>query len=133
MTDFDLPGTESTSAALRRVEAELAAVLSANAFLEGGLNTALDQRDLARAELASAQTELEAVRTVRDSLDRQRAEAIAALASELIAGTRGGMWVVARDGGRDCLRCGQEIRRGEAYEYMPSTDQLQHIHCRDRD
>lgn len=121
MTDFDLPGGESTSAALRRVEAELAAVLSAAAFLEGGLNTALDQRDLARAELASARTELDAVRTARDNLER-----------ELASAARTG-WIVARDGGRDCARCDREIRRGEAYEYMPSTDQLQHIHCPDNE
>lgn len=41
-------------------------------------------------------------------------------------------WIVARGGGRDCTRCGQEIRRGEAYELMPGVDQLQHIRCQYR-
>lgn len=186
MTDFDLPGTESTSAALRRAEAERDEALAVQKDAVDAFIRITDRCTLLQAELASARTELErlraacdpypdpscgkptgnasnrclralghdgwcdddppvlpyrelerlrteldAVRTARDNLDRQRAEAIAALASELIEGTRGGMWIVARDGGRDCLRCGQEIRRGEAYEYMPSTDQLQHIHCPD--
>lgn len=44
---------------------------------------------------------------------------------------RAARWIVARDGGRDCERCEQEIRRGEAYEYVPGggPDDLRHIHC----
>jgi hypothetical protein len=39
-------------------------------------------------------------------------------------------WVVARDGGRYCERCEQEVSRGEAYEYLPGTGGLiAHVHC----
>lgn len=38
-------------------------------------------------------------------------------------------WVVARDGGRSCETCDQEIRRGEAYVTTPGVDELHHIHC----
>lgn len=76
-----------------------------------------NERDGLSAELASARAELDAVRTARDNLDRELAENARA------------SWIVARDGGRDCVRCEQEIRRGEAYELMPGVDQLQHIHC----
>ena len=60
--------------------------------------------DLLRAELASARTEL--------------------------AQLRYSGWIVARDGGRDCERCKQEIRRGEAYEDIPDTDGAYlHAYC----
>lgn len=39
-------------------------------------------------------------------------------------------WVVARDGGRWCERCEQEVTRGEAYENLPGTGGLiAHIFC----
>jgi hypothetical protein len=37
-------------------------------------------------------------------------------------------WIVARDGGRDCVRCDGEITRGQAYE-LTGLDDLQHIRC----
>ena len=64
------------------------------------------ERDLARAELASARQELERLRSAAH-------------------------WIVARDGGRYCERCEQEIRRGEAYEHS-GWDRLSHIHCPDQ-
>jgi len=77
------------------------------------------ERDLARAELASARTELEQLRVeygqARDALDREK--------------ERRPSWVVARDGGRDCESCDQEIRRGEAYELLDGADRLRHVHC----
>lgn len=68
-------------------------------------NNAWRERDLARAELATASKEVRLLRAARQ-------------------------WVVARDGDRYCERCEQEIRRGEAYELLPDVDQLRHIHCR---
>jgi hypothetical protein len=56
---------------------------------------AADRIELLRAELASARTELAQLR-------------------------RSG-WIVAHDGGRDCERCEQEIRRGDGYEEIPGT------------
>ncbi|GEM_PF-3762100 len=39
-------------------------------------------------------------------------------------------WVVARDGGRYCERCEQEVSRGEAYENLPGTGGLiAHVRC----
>lgn len=39
-------------------------------------------------------------------------------------------WVVARDGGRWCERCEQEVTRGEAYENLPGTGGLiAHVLC----
>lgn len=41
-------------------------------------------------------------------------------------------WVVARDGGRHCERCEQEVTRGEAYEELPGTGGLiAHVLCPD--
>lgn len=60
-----------------------------------------------RAELASARAELERLR---------------------YSG-----WIVARDGGRTCGSCGQEIRRGEAYTVATTSDTTTHVHCREGD
>lgn len=64
--------------------------------------------DLARAELARALAELERLRRSED-------------------------WLVARDSGRDCVSCEQEIRRGEAYEVRPGFDELVHVRCPTQD
>lgn len=156
---------------LGAAEQERDALLSANSFLDSVASKALDDRDLARAdlintraafllaeelrlkataELVSARTELDAVRTARDNLDQLLAEARTEIqlndaewklcprcGIELNADLSGGTpalasWIVARDGGRDCVSCGQEIRRGEAYELMPGVDELRHVHCPDR-
>jgi hypothetical protein len=65
-----------------------------------------DQRDLARAELASARVELDAVRTARDNLDRELARAqarIAELTLDLGAViSTYGAWACLTDGG--CAR-----------------------------
>jgi hypothetical protein len=141
-----MPGGESTSAMLRRVQAALAAsqadltrtererdeavrraadleqvreelkqlrrltdgYLEDIRHLESGQDAVIDslrsQRDLARAEVATASKEVRLLRAARQ-------------------------WVVAPDGGRDCVRCEQEIRRGEAYELLPGVDELAHIRC----
>lgn len=145
-----LPTGESTSAALRRVEQERDEALADADRCEDANIRHMEERDLARAELVSARTELDAVRKARDNLDQLLADARTEIADldrqlklcprcgiELNADLSGGTpaltsWIVARDGGRNCQRCEQEIRRGEAYELMYGTDALQHIHCRDR-
>lgn len=38
-------------------------------------------------------------------------------------------WIVSRAGGRDCVRCEQEIRRNDAFEFLDGVDELAHIHC----
>lgn len=54
---------------------------------------------------------------------------LAKVRDELANAARSG-WIVARDGGRTCLDCGAEIRRGEAYELQPGTGGLLvHIYC----
>lgn len=128
-----MPGGESTSAELRRVEAERDEALAVQKDAVEAFIRITDRCTLLQAELASARTELEAVRNARDNLDRELNELCERLAAPPHPGTPAlASWVVARDGGRDCLRCDQEIRRGEAYEYMPTTDELQHIHCPDK-
>lgn len=71
------------------------------------------ERNLNRAELASARQELALLR---------------ARFGDLVAQSS---WIVARDGGRDCLFCDGEIQRGEAYELVPGEgpDALRHVHC----
>lgn len=76
------------------------------AWLRAERNDAADDARLlavAQAELASARAELERLR---------------------YSG-----WIVARDGGRDCGSCGQEIRRGEAYTVATTSDTTTHVHC----
>ena len=78
--------------------------------LESGQDEVIDslrsQRDLARAEVTTASKEVRLLRAARQ-------------------------WIVARDGGRYCERCEQEIRRGEAYELELSTGLLTHVRCPD--
>ena len=84
------------------------------------------------AALARVTAERDGYRAYIDEIKAELAEAISvrnALAGQLSEGMRGGMWIVARDGGRDCIRCWHEIRRGEAYELLPGVDHLRHIHC----
>lgn len=40
-----------------------------------------------------------------------------------------GGWCVARDGGRACVACAREIRRGEAYTTDTTRDQQRHVFC----
>lgn len=121
--------TESTSAALARVTAERDALLAdvrICARVVVKLNAAV--RDVA--------AERDGYRAYIDEIKAELAEAISvrnALAGQLSEGMRGGMWIVARDGGYECDRCGRGIRRGEAYELLPATDSYQHVHCRDED
>lgn len=63
---FDLPGGESTSAALRRVERERDSLARRCAVR-------FKETEGLRAELASAHTEMDATRTARDNLDRELA------------------------------------------------------------
>lgn len=89
------------------LRAELAAESRKVAQLQALLAEAARQRDLNIAEVATASKEVKALRAARQ-------------------------WIVARDGGRYCERCEQEIRRGEAYEEQPGTGGLAaHIHCPD--
>lgn len=149
--------TESTSAALARVTAELATERDKRAEdiaafeqacieqfrAEQERDAALAKRDQAiengcswmRAAV-TAQDERDGYRAYIDEIKAELAEAISvrnALAGQLSEGMRGGMWIVARDGGYECDRCGRGIRRGEAYELLPATDSYQHVHCRDED
>jgi DNA repair exonuclease SbcCD ATPase subunit len=112
---FDLPGGESTAAALRRAEQERdealeeVRVLRHSESLEVlGLHAALAKKlrehELIRAELASARQEIEQLRARP--------------------------WIVARDANYPCEGCGRIIRRSEAYEYL-GADLYQHIHCPD--
>jgi len=92
---------------------------------------AADQIDLLRAELTSARTELEHKRGNAEI----RARVVRDLHTELEQLRTAHGWIVAHDGGRDCERCDQEIRRGEAYEFAPGDDPdgLRHIHCRNEE
>jgi hypothetical protein len=69
---FDLPGGESTSAALRRVEQERDEARAEVRALENSDCVHLAKLEL---DLAGARTELDAVRTARDNLDRELGEA----------------------------------------------------------
>jgi uncharacterized protein (DUF3084 family) len=151
-----MPGGESTSARLRRVEAErdqaiedLAASEIACYRVEAQRDDALavqkdaidafirinDRCTLLQAELASARTEIEqlgrmaadlfserngahleldAMRTARDRLDHELAEARRELAdaeAQIYTGQR-------------CERCERRIRWGEMYEPLPGTGGL---------
>lgn len=150
MTDFDLPGGESTSAQLRRVTAErdelaqrLAELTDTFRSFDRSAFAIMKQRDTARAELAAVLNDREAVLAERNEartaaealrlqLDLARAEATSARYELAQVLERYSGWVVARDGGRDCDRCGQEIRRGEAYTNDTTGDVQTHVHCPDR-
>ena len=121
----------STSSTARRLEAELEqtrrdynAVILERAALADELTAArgrivdllyiIDafQVESGADRNAAYQTGIEAVRQLRIENERLKDRP----------------WIVARDGGRDCVRCEQEIRRGEAYEYL-GIDLLEHIRC----
>jgi chromosome segregation ATPase len=72
---LDAIAAESTSAALARVERERDELVAEVERLVDLGGKALRERDLARAELASARQELDALRTVRDQLGRDLTEA----------------------------------------------------------
>lgn len=85
-----------------------------------------------REALAESNTDLLAVVARMDRLREQLARVMVERddALALVASCARSSWIVARDGGRDCERCEQEIRRGEAYEIQPGTGGLlAHIHC----
>jgi hypothetical protein len=129
---------ESTSARLRRVEQERDELAVRNGRLAGQLNNALECFDQLQsaagtkyqayeAELASARTELEATRIAARHSDDLNRGLLAELEQLRYSG-----WIVARDGGRECAGCGQEIRRGEAYSVDTTGDVLRHVHCREK-
>jgi hypothetical protein len=99
---FDLPGGESTAAALRRAEQ--------------WRDEAWDVANRNRVELAKVYAELASVRAELESA-RQELEQL-----------RARPWIVARDAGYPCEQCDRIIRRGEAYEYL-GADLYQHVHC----
>jgi len=108
---------ESTSAQLRRTQQALAAS-------QADLTRVEAERDALTLLLAEARRELADTkpcswRGLAEQLLRERADA-----------ARSG-WIVARDGGRPCVFCDQEIRRGQAYELVPGggLDDLRHVHC----
>ena len=94
---------------------------------EAGGSTSARLRQ-ALQDLAASQADLTRVEAMRDEYRRQ-----ADLARDELANAARSSWIVARDGGRDCLFCWREIRRGEAYELVPGEgpDALRHIHCPD--
>lgn len=102
----------------------------ANDALLAGSERLAQQCQLTEAELSTARRELE---LLRRQLAEARTDADVAR-DELASAARSG-WIVARDGGRTCLDCGREIRRGEAYELVPGEglDALRHVHCRDKE
>lgn len=69
-----MPGGESTSARLRRVEAERDEALAVQKDAIDAFIRINDRCTLLQAELASARTELDAMRTARDRLDHELAE-----------------------------------------------------------
>lgn len=87
----DFRDAESTSAALARVEAELKASVTQLMKAWGARDEWELKHNLVRAELASAQQELDALRTVRDRVLADMAEQNAIILSQL------------------CLRCGIEL------------------------
>lgn len=136
-----MPGGESTSAQLANTRAELERVRAQRsadfaAYARAIGDTRQEYRDLlaefraddnARRHIAVLNAELEQLRTERD----KSYAANALLLDEMEALPRPG-WIVARDGGRYCERCEQEITRGQAYEEQPGTGGLLvHFRCRD--
>lgn len=91
-----------------------------------------------RMDLGSAMAELRRAEGERDELgvrlaraDRELVSVRAELASARAELERHRYlgWLVARDGGRDCAACDQEIRRGEAYTNDTTRDVQRHVHC----
>lgn len=129
------PGSEPTSARLaealdacNRLTMALAAQSVQLARVERERDQFRDNylRDAARVDqLDSDLVDMEL------DLGDARAE-VKQLRAELADAARSG-WIVARDGGRDCVRCDREIRRGEAYELLAGADELAHVHCPPRE
>lgn len=114
---------ESTSAALARVTAERDEFAERLAATGGERDRANEAARIATQSRQIADKVCEDMRAERDA-----ARAVAEQRNEARAARS---WMVARDGGRDCILCGHEIRRGEAYETNPGADELQHVHCPD--
>jgi chromosome segregation ATPase len=141
--------TESTSARLRRVEQERDSACALSVQL-------LKDLELAASELTATRAELDMAVTARQAALHDAAKAVAeadakreqavenaagwhrewqlakaelATARAELKQLRGG-WIVARDGGRHCERCEQEIRPGEAFSPTPGSEHLVlHVHC----
>ena len=98
----------ASQADLTRVEREAESLRTEVAVLRNSesldLVRAKKERDLARAELATATAELEQLRAARS-------------------------WRVARNNDTPCGACGRLIRRGEAVEPMPGTTKGTWQHC----
>lgn len=104
-------------------------------WLQAQNTVLLESRDLARAELASARVELTRLRTdlhaERETSAQLRADYTEA-ADELAELRAAQSWIVARDGGRYCERCVQEIQRGQAYvPPLPGIGLYEHALCPD--
>lgn len=124
-----LADTESTSARLARVTAERDAA-------KQSLAEALDRADDAERECAEALAKRDQmvemgnvwIRAAREA--QSLAEGFRRTIGELTAERdEARSWLVARDDGLDCLRCGNSIYRGEAHEAMPASGGRQHVHC----
>lgn len=88
----------------------------------------IQQRAEALAELAyERKSRFEFEEATTEQVEQLRAELASARAE--LERLRYSGWIVARDGGRTCTACDQEIRRGEAYTVATPDDQLTHVHC----
>lgn len=161
MTGFDLPGREEDAVRITKLEDLLAdarrecdqaraeieklgasRALAIETYENGSRAHEQTLRELyqVRAELASARRECDQWRKAygeayRAGWSRGQHRLCPRCGVELEREVREAEWVVARDGGRDCAKCGREIRRGQAYDPSPGLagDQLLHVYCPDGD
>lgn len=125
-----IPAAEAAAERLAAVERERGELAAEVALLRSEVESWRGQSGSQRTEiqrlealLGDRRTELEQLRVeygqARNALDREK--------------ERRSTWVVARDGGRGCMSCYQEIRRGESYEpvFDDDPDALRHVHCPD--
>lgn len=126
---------EPLSARLRRVEQERDQLAG---HLEGSRRVAADlmrERDMIRAELASAQQELQRLRDHDGCAWQGLARtAIKERRDAIEQADRQRSWQVARDDyGLTCVQCGRPIVRGQAVEPQPGTTKgsWQHVCCPD--
>lgn len=127
---FEPPvGTESTSAALARVTAERDELTAeVERLVDLGSKKMAELSDLAslaegfRRTIAELTGERDSIREVMVFRTNELTKAVAER-------DEARSWLVARDDGLDCLRCGNSIYRGEAHEAMPASGGRQHVHC----